>query len=186
MLREAYAETYPVRPLLNEIERLTRELAEVQRMRNAEMYPQPTPSNHVLDYLRKRGAEMDVLQSGQRVISLETQAADEIERLTRTASQLETRDEQIARKLGAALGFKNYHINAEPMADHAISELERLTRERDEALAMRIAFDQTSVEAERDRLRALLRRVHEWTPAFPVEAGLLDEIGEALRGEALA
>lgn len=28
MLRQAYAETYPVRPLLNEIERLTRELAE--------------------------------------------------------------------------------------------------------------------------------------------------------------
>ena len=28
MLREAYAETYPVRPLLNAIERLERELAE--------------------------------------------------------------------------------------------------------------------------------------------------------------
>jgi hypothetical protein len=34
--------------------------------------------------------------------------------------------------------------------------------------------------AEIERLRALLTRVYEWTPAFPVEAGLLDEIGVAL------
>jgi hypothetical protein len=37
-----------------------------------------------------------------------------------------------------------------------------------------------SIPEHIERLRALLTRVYEWTPAFPVEAGLLDEIGEAL------
>jgi hypothetical protein len=38
---------------------------------------------------------------------------------------------------------------------------------------------QTPQVSESERLKALIRRVIEWDPAFPVESGLLDELAAA-------
>lgn len=58
-------------------------------------------------------------------------------------------------------------------ADAVIAEHQSLANMQDINLKQK--------DAEIARLKELLRRVTEWTPAFPVEASLLDEISEALK-----
>ena len=100
----------------------------------------------LLNYLRERGAEMDVLPNGQRVRSFETQAADEIERFRPRIRELEAQ------------------------RDWLTDEVQRLTRERDQKEAVlqetlaawrgsMVAREQIS--AERDRLRAALEAIIE-------------------------
>lgn len=43
-----------------------------------------------------------------------------------------------------------------------------------------LVYIAADVDAENEKLRALVRRVIEWEPAFPVESNLLDELATAV------
>jgi hypothetical protein len=46
-----------------------------------------------------------------------------------------------------------------------------------------LVYVAVDVDAEKEKLRALVRRVIEWEPAFPVESSLLDELAAAVGAE---